>query len=245
MTLGLTVLTVIGMVAAAVGTWSPVFPYNSVVTLAGIIVVYLAGGVPAGLRALDALWREHVLDIDLLMVVAAVAAAAVGAPLEGAVLLTLFSMSTTLESRALGRARRAIEALMALRPETALRKSPDGKVSEVAAADLVVGDVVVLRPGARVPVDGVIAEGHGSLDESTITGESMPVLKEIGAAVIGGSINQTGGFVMQADRVGADTLLARIVQMVARAQRSRAPIQRLADRVAGWFVPLVVAVAVA
>src|SRR5699024_4587590 len=104
------------------------------------------GGLPAAWRALSALWNDHVLDIDLLMVVAAVAAAAVGAPLEGAVLLTLFSVAGTLEERALGRARSAIEALMALRPETALRKTASGGVEEVAAATLEVGDIVVLRP---------------------------------------------------------------------------------------------------
>ena len=107
------------------------------------------------------------------MVVAAVAAAAVGAPFEGAVLLTLFSVSTTLEERALGRARRAVEALMAPRPETALRKEPDGTVREVLAADIRVKETVVLRPGARVPADGVIISGRGSLDEANITGESF------------------------------------------------------------------------
>ena len=118
-----------------------------------------------------------ILDIDLLMVVAAVAAAAVGAPFEGAVLLTLFSVSTTLEERALGRARRAVEALMALRPETALRKEPDGTVREVLAADIRVKETVVLRPGARVPADGVIISGRGSLDEANITGESVPPVR--------------------------------------------------------------------
>lgn len=230
-TLSLTVLTVIGMLAAALGTWGPVFPYNSEVTLAGLIVAYMAGGVPAGLRALGTLWREHVLDIDLLMVVAAVAAAAVGAPLEGAVLLTLFSMSTTLESRALGRARRAIEALMALRPETALRKSPDGKVAEVAAADLVVGDVVVLRPGARVPVDGVIAEGHGSLDESTITGESMPVHKEPGTQVFEATVNLDGVLEVTVKRRLEESTVARMIGLVMQAQAAKAP----SERFSAWF----------
>src|SRR5690606_24372396 len=133
-------------------------------SLTGLTIVYLAGGLPAACRATVTFWEERILDIDLLMVVAAVAAAAVGAPFEGAVLLTLFSISTTLEERALGRARRAIEALMELRPETALRRAADGMVAEVPAADLRVNDVVVLRPGARVPADGVIVSGRGSLD---------------------------------------------------------------------------------
>ena len=102
-----------------------------------------------------------------------------------------------------------------------------------------------MRPGDKVPVDGELIEGRSSLDESMVTGESMPVTKEPGAKVIAGTLNQTGSFVMRADKVGQDTLLSQIVQMVAKAQRSRAPIQRLADQVAGWFVPAVIAVAVA
>src|SRR5690606_21278915 len=130
------------------GPWGPI----------GHALVYLAGGVPTAVRALNALWRERVLDIDLLMIVAALAAAAVGAALEGAVLLTLFSLSTTLEQRAMRRARHAVEALMALRPDTALKRTPDGTVTEVPVGDLVAGDMVVLRPGARVPADGEVAE---------------------------------------------------------------------------------------
>src|SRR5690606_804648 len=149
----------------------------------GLSLVYLTGGLPAGWRAVVTLWQERILDIDLLMVVAAVAAAAVGAPFEGAVLLTLFSISTTLEERALGRARRAIEALMALRPETAFRRSDDGAVVEIPAGDLQIDDIIVLRPGARVPADAVIVSGRSSLDEANITGESMPLAKEPGAQV--------------------------------------------------------------
>src|SRR5262249_17992606 len=109
---------------------------------------------------------------------------------------------------------------------------------------IVVGDRLRVRPGEKVPVDGVVIEGHSSIDESLVTGESMPVTKEPGAKVIAGSINQSGRFVMRAQKVGHDTMLARIGAMVAAAQRSRAPIQRLADRVAGWFVPAVILVAV-
>ena len=176
----LTIVTAAGMVLAILAKLPLQGRLAESVLFTGLAFVYLAGGLPAAWRALVTLWNEHILDIDLLMVVAAAAAAAVGAPFEGAVLLTLFSISTTLEDRALGRARRAIEALMELRPETALRKGPDGSVSQVPASDLQVHDIVVLRPGDRVPADGVIVNGHSSLDEANITGESMPVAKQPG-----------------------------------------------------------------
>src|SRR4029077_11782551 len=137
-----------------------------------------------------------------------------------------------------------IKALMGLAPRTALRVTPDGKDEEVAIDAILVGDALRVRPGEKVPVDGTVREGSGSVDESTITGEPMPVAKEPGAKVIGGTVNRAGAFVMTADKVGADTMLARIVKMVAEAQRSRAPIQRLADSVAAWFVPAVIAIAV-
>src|SRR5690625_3844511 len=136
----LTALTILGMLLAALALWPLQGATAAFFSLAGLSLVYLAGGLPAAWRAAVILWEERILDIDLLMVVAAVAAAAVGAPFEGAVLLTLFSISTTLEERALGRARRSIEALMGLRPETALRKDPDGTVSEVPAEDLKIKD---------------------------------------------------------------------------------------------------------
>ncbi len=162
-----------------------------------------------------------------------------------AVIVVLVLLGQVLELRARERTGGAIRALLDLAPRTALRLAADGTEAEVGVDAIHPGDRLRVRPGEKVPVDGEVIDGRSHVDESMVTGESMPVLKEIGAAVVGGSINQTGGFVMRADRVGADTLLARIVQMVAQAQRSRAPIQRLADRVAGWFVPLVVAAAVA
>jgi P-type Cu+ transporter len=106
------------------------------------------------------------------------------------------------------------------------------------------GDRLRVRPGEKVPIDGELVDGHSAVDESMVTGESMPVSKAIGSKVIGGTLNQTGSFVMCADKIGGDTMLSQIVQMVANAQRSRAPIQRLADQVAGWFVPLIVAIAI-
>ena len=161
-----------------------------------------------------------------------------------AVITVLVLLGQVLELKARDRTSGAIKALLGLAPKTASRIRPDGTDEEVDLDVIAVGDRLRVRPGEKVPVDGTIAEGRGTLDEAMVTGEPMPVEKETGAAVVGGTINRAGGFVMRAEKVGRDTLLARIVQMVAEAQRSRAPIQRLADRVSGWFVPLVVAVAV-
>ena len=161
------------------------------------------------------------------------------------VITVLVLLGQVLELRAREATSGAIKALLRLAPKTARRIGDDGSEHEVEIDSLAVGDRLRVRPGEKVPVDGVILEGRSSLDESLVTGESMPVTKEAGARVIAGTLNQSGGFVMRADKVGRDTLLSQIVQMVADAQRSRAPIQRLADQVAGWFVPVVIVVAIA
>jgi len=226
-----TALTVAGMLLAILALWPLQGDVAAFFSLAGLSLVYLAGGLPAAWRAAATLWEERILDIDLLMVVAAVAAAAVGAPFEGAVLLTLFSISTTLEDRALGRARRAIEALMELRPETALRKAADGAVSEIPAADLEVDDVVVLRPGARVPADGVIVAGRGSLDEANITGESMPVAKQAGAQVFEATVNLDGVLEVAVTKTVEESTVARMIALVTEAQAAKAP----SERFSAWF----------
>ncbi|WP_368509056.1 heavy metal translocating P-type ATPase [Bradyrhizobium lupini] len=161
-----------------------------------------------------------------------------------AVITVLVLLGQVLELRARDATSGAIKALLQLAPKTARRIDTDGGEHEVEIDALHAGDRLRVRPGEKVPVDGVILEGRSSLDESLVTGESMPVTKETGAKVIAGTLNQSGSFIMRADKVGRETLLSQIVQMVADAQRSRAPIQRLADQVAGWFVPAVIAVAV-
>src|SRR5450631_108230 len=170
-----------------------------------------------------------------------------GAPavyFEAASMITvLVLIGQVLELRVRAATSGAIRALLDLAPKTARRVKDDGSDEEVSLDAVQVGDRLRVRPGDKVPVDGVVLEGHSALDESMVTGESMPVSKDKDARVIGGTLNTSGSFVMRADKVGRDTLLSRIVQMVASAQRSRAPIQRLADRVAGWFVPAVIAVA--
>lgn len=161
-----------------------------------------------------------------------------------AVITTLVLLGQVLELRAREQTSGAIRALLDLTPDTARRINQDGTEEDVTLDQVAVGDRFRVRPGEKVPVDGEVEDGRSTLDESLVTGESMPATKNVGDAVIGGTINQTGSLVVRADRVGRDTMLARIVQMVAEAQRSRAPIQRLADQVAAWFVPAVIVIAI-
>ncbi len=161
-----------------------------------------------------------------------------------AVITTLVLMGQVLELRARSRTSSAIKALLGLAPKTARLIRDDGSDEDIPLADITPGDRLRVRPGEKVPVDGVVLEGSTSLDESMITGEPIPVEKTEGSKVTGGTVNGTGSFVMRAERVGSDTLLAQIVRMVSEAQRSRAPIQRLADVVSGYFVPAVVLIAI-
>jgi Cu+-exporting ATPase len=160
-----------------------------------------------------------------------------------AVITVLVLLGQVLELRAREQTGGAIRALLDLAPKTARRIKADATEEDVPLEQIAVGDRLRVRPGDKVPIDGEILEGKSAIDESMVTGESMPIAKSAGERVIGGTVNQSGSFVMRADRIGRDTVLAQIVQMVAEAQRSRAPIQRLADQVSGWFVPLVIAVA--
>jgi len=161
-----------------------------------------------------------------------------------AVIVTLVLLGQVLELRARNRTGAAIKALLGLAPKTARRINDDGTEEDVPLESVQVGDRLRVRPGEKVPVDGIVIDGGSSVDEAMITGEPIPVTKSAGDGVIGATLNRTGGLVIRADKVGADTLLSRIVQMVSEAQRSRAPIQKLADQVAGYFVPTVVAAAV-
>jgi Cu+-exporting ATPase len=164
---------------------------------------------------------------------------------EAAAVITVFVLlGQVLELKARERTSGAIKALLNLAPKRTRRIHADGSDEDIAVEAVVVGDRLRVRPGESVPVDGEVLEGSSFVDESMVTGEAMPVIKEAGAKVIGGTVNQAGSFVMRAQQVGRDTMLAQIVQMVAHAQRSRAPIQRLADQVSAWFVPAVIGVAI-
>src|SRR5262249_54461460 len=149
-----------------------------------------------------------------------------------------------LELRARSQTSGAIRALLGLAPKTARVVRADGREEDVPLAQVQVGDVLRIRPGEKVPVDGVVLEGRSSVDESMLTGEPVPVEKGPASQLIGGTVNGTGSLLMRAERVGSDTVLARIVQRVTEAQRSRAPVERLVNRVSRWFVPGVLAVAV-
>ena len=162
-----------------------------------------------------------------------------------AVITTLVLLGQVLELRARSATGKAIRALLGLAPKTARRIGEDGQEEDIPLDHVHVGYLLRIRPGEKVPVDGVVVEGHSSVDESMITGEPVPVEKLPGAKVTGATVNGTGGLVMRAERVGRDTMLSQIVRMVSEAQRSRAPIQKLADQVSGWFVPAVVLVAIA
>lgn len=161
-----------------------------------------------------------------------------------AIITALALLGQVLELRAREKTSGAIRALLDLAPKTARRIKADGSDEEIRVELIAVGDRLRVRPGEKIPVDGKVLEGRSAVDESMVTGESMPVTKEKDAGLIAGTINQSGGLVMEATKIGRDTMLARIVQMVATAQRSRAPIQRLADQVSAWFVPLVIVIAI-
>jgi len=218
------------------------------------VVALEMGGHLTGLNHLLSLQRSNWLQLLLATPVAPLlfpaelrtASGAVPIYFEAAAVITiLVLLGQVLELRARERTSGAIRALLDLAPKTAVRVGPDGADETVSLGSVLVGERLRMRPGEKVPVDGEVTEGRTAIDESMVTGGPVPVVKTTGSKVTGGTMNQTGGFVMRAEKVGSDTLLSRIVHMVAAAQRSRAPIQRMADRVAGWFVPVVILIAVA
>jgi Cd2+/Zn2+-exporting ATPase len=192
------------------------------------LIAYITGGifgVKAGLESL----RQFRIDVDLLMVLAALGAVVVGAPFEGAMLLFLFSLSNVLQAYALGRTRNAIRALMKLRPQQALVKTESG-TALVPIEQLSVGNRILVRPGERVPLDGMVMEGESSLDQSTLTGESMPVHKRIGDAVFAGTINQSGSLEVKVTKLAQDSTIAKLIKLVEEAQSEKAPTERFLDK---------------
>ncbi|MFZ0711419.1 MAG: cation-translocating P-type ATPase [Terrimicrobiaceae bacterium] len=205
------------------------------------LIAILAGGwlvVPRAVRAL----KTFTLDMNVLMVVAVVGAVAIGEHAEGAAVAFLFSLSELLESWSVGRARRAIRALMQLAPEIALVKR-DGQVEEVPARDISVGETILVKSGQRVPLDGTVTSGASAIDQAPITGESMPVEKRIGDGVYAGSINGEGSLEIQTTKAAGDTTLSRIIKMVEESQAQKAPAQRFVDVFAKYYTPAVMVLA--
>ncbi len=196
-------------------------------------LAYITGGtfgLKAGLESL----RQRTVDVDLLMIIAAIGAALVGAPFEGVMLLFLFSLSNVLQNFALDRTRNAIRALMKLRPETALTRRGAGTVV-LPIAEVIVGDRVIVRPGERIPLDGVVMEGESAVDQSPITGESMPVTKSLHDEVLAGTINQEGGLEVRVTKLARDSTLARLIQLVEEAQSEKAKTQRFIDTAEQYY----------
>lgn len=187
-----------------------------------------------GVRSALASLREHTLDVDVLMVLAALGAASIGAPFEGALLLFLFSFSNVLQRYAMERTQKAIESLLTLRPDQALVKR--GHTTELVPVEqLLVGDIVVVRPGEHIPVDGVVCEGSSSVDESSLTGESMPVSKVVGSTLFAGTLNQSGGIELTVSKRVEDSTLARMVSLVAEAQAEKSGTQRFLERAEQYY----------
>lgn len=204
-------------------------------------VAFLAGGVPASRAAVVALVEERKLDVDLLMVIAALGAASVGQAGDGAILLFLFSLSNTLQGWALGRTKEAVRALMALNPDTATVVRSDGTEAVVRVDDLLPGDEIVVRPGERFPADAVLLSGYTSVDESTLTGESVPVEKQPGSSVFGGTLNGEGVVRARVERGASESALARLVRLVEAAQAAKSPTERFAERLEGPYTIAVLA----
>jgi Cu+-exporting ATPase len=231
---------------------------NRWIELALATPVVLWGGWPFFQRALDSIRNRALnmftligLGVSVAYVYSVIATllpmfARVGVYFESAaVIVTLVLLGQVMELSARKRTGAAIRALLQLAPKIAHRVDAQGRERDVTLDEVRVGDALRVRPGETVPVDGVVIEGNTSIEESMVTGESLPVEKQSGDRVIGGTLNGTGSVLMRAERVGADTLLARIVNLVAQAQRSRAPIQKLVDRVSAWFVPAVILISIA
>jgi Cd2+/Zn2+-exporting ATPase len=192
------------------------------------LIAYVAGGI-FGVQASVESLRQRRVDVDLLMVLAALGAAVLGAPFEGAMLLFLFSLSNLLQDYALGRTRSAIQALMKLRPDQALLKVGQDAILRPIES-LRIGDHILVRPGERVPLDGVVVEGESTVDESTLTGESMPVAKKAGAPVFAGTINQSGSLEVRVTKLAHESTIARLIKLVEEAQSEKAPTERFLDK---------------
>jgi Cd2+/Zn2+-exporting ATPase len=203
---------------------------------------YLFAG-QQGVRSAIASLREKVLDVDVLMVLAAIGAALIGAPFEGALLLFLFSFSNVLQRHAMERTQRAIESLLTLRPKEALVKR-GGEAVKVAVEEIGIGETVIVRPGEQIPVDGILSEGSTNVDEASLTGESMPVAKSTGSPLFAGTLNQSGGIELTVTKRSEDSTLARMVKLVAEAQAEKSKTQRFLEKAEQYYAMGVIALTI-
>ena len=223
----LTLLTLVGLVSGVIFQFTGAPVIYVIVTF---VIAYLAGGLPAAKGAWESL-KEKSLNIDLLMVLAALAAAGVGEARDGAILLFLFSLASTLEGYAMGSTKRALAALMKLRPDEANVLQADGTTRRVSVEDLSIGERVIVRPGERLPIDGVIEKGEGAVDQSSVTGESVPVDKFVGDTVFAGTVNQNAVLCVCVSSTAEHSTIARMITLVTEAQEKRSPSEQFSD----WF----------
>ncbi len=223
-------LTFITLVGLLTGVYFQITEGPVLYVSVAFLVAFLAGGIPAAIGAFENLLKKK-LDIDLLMVLAAVAAALVGEARDGAILLFLFSLAGTLEEYAMGNTKRAVVALMKLRPDEANLEDSSGQVTRVSVESLQIGQIVVVKPGERIPVDGVVVSGISSVDQSSMTGESIPVDKDQGDTVFAGTVNGHGVLRIQVEKTASHSTLAKMITLVTEAQAKRSPSERFSD----WF----------
>ncbi len=227
----LTGLTLIGLIFGSIGLWQQI----PTLEWSGYGLAFLTGGVPALKEAIKTLWNERKLDVDLLMVVAALGALSVGAAEDGAILLFLFSLSNTLQDWAMNRTSSALQALMKLSPETATIRDADGAERTVRLEEIRVGDTLIVRPGERFAADGLIQQGASSINESSITGESLPVDKTIGDTVQSGTLNDTGALEVRVARPAGESTLAKLIALVESAKAAKSPTEQFAARLEGPY----------
>lgn len=224
------ILTTVAILGLIFGVYIQAIGGSGLMSGIGFGVSFLAGGLPAARSAFSGLRNGH-LDIDLLMVLAAVGAALVGAPRDGAILLCLFSLAGTLEQYAMGSTKKAVVALMKLRPDEANLETKSGEVKRVAVDILQVNDVVIVKPGERIPIDGVVENGTSSVDQSSLTGESVPVDVTVSSAVFAGTVNGYSVLTVRVTKTASHSTLASMIKLVTEAQAKRSPSERFSD----WF----------
>lgn len=234
---GCTLFLAAGWIASAMGASPSIY-----ITL--YVLAYVSGGVFSLRDGIVSLIEKRRIDVDMLMVIAATAAASIGEWLEGGILLFLFSLSNALQFYAMDRTRRAITALMSARPREALVRQPSGETRIVPVDDLNIGDVMIVRPGELVPSDGTIVSGNSSLNEASITGESIPVEKTVGDEVFGGTLNQNGALDVRVTKLAEDTVIAKVIRMVEEAQSEEAPTQRRIDIIEQYYAMAVIAITI-